>query len=269
MTTIVRRAVSAVREGRVRSAIARRVEDRRKRRAYHEVAAAFATGTTHFIHGDPNSDLARILQQSFFKAMLGESKLAPEILAIEGMSGQRYRSTINQVIAAVPDARYLEIGSWAGSTAASALYGNAATCVCIDNWSQFGGPRRQFFDNVAKATSDRVSFRFIEDDFRSVDYAGLGPFNVYLFDGPHGINDHYDGVIAPQICLEHQHIFIVDDWNWADVRVGTMAALHDIKSEVEFAIEVRTSHDNSQPALAYEKSDWHNGYFMAVVRRRL
>jgi hypothetical protein len=36
------------------------------------------------------------------------------------------------------DARYLEIGTWKGSTVSAAMYGNKANIVCIDNWSEFG-----------------------------------------------------------------------------------------------------------------------------------
>ena len=36
---------------------------------------------------------------------------------------------------------------------------------------------------------------------------------------------------------------------------------------VDLKLEVRTSRDDTLPELRGEKSDWHNGYFIAALRR--
>ena len=42
----------------------------------------------------------------------------------------------------------------------------------------------------------------IESDFRNVEYANLpGPFNVYLFDGPHEAIDQFQGLSLPLPCF--------------------------------------------------------------------
>src|ERR1035438_3796250 len=78
--------------------------------------------------------------------------------------------------------------------------------------------------------SARVSF--LERDFRKVDYAGLcsvfGTFNVYLFDGPHEFEDQYDGIMCAQPIVDPCYVQIVDDWNWPDVRGGTLKAITDL-----------------------------------------
>ena len=86
------------------------------------------------------------------------------------MSGQKYRAFINNLVRSCPNPRYLEVGSWAGSTATAALSGNRASALCIDNWSQYGGPKDQFFQNIKKVLSEKIQFKFMERDFRSVDY---------------------------------------------------------------------------------------------------
>ena len=183
------------------------------------------------------------------------------------MSGQTYRSFINNLVEGHGDPRYLEIGSWAGSTAASALYGNTAKCVCIDNWSQFGDPRPTFQSSIALVKSDAIEFRFIEQDFRKVEYATLGSFNIYMFDGPHAERDQYDGVVLAQPSLDKSHVLIVDDWNLSQVRDGTMRALIDTRCRIDAWIEVRTTFDNTHPSIAYQHSDWHNGYLIAAVEK--
>jgi hypothetical protein len=137
-----------------------------------------------------------IVKQSLDRAVANISSLPDFIRAIDGMSGQKYRTFINNLVGSHPDARYLEIGSWTGSTATAALYGNSVRAVCIDNWSQFGGPKATFVANIERVLSPTIDFQFIEKDFRSIDYTVIGNFNVYLFDGPHEERDQYDGIMV-------------------------------------------------------------------------
>ncbi len=206
------------------------------------------------------------LKDALDAALTDRSKLPPDVRSIKGMSGQRYRTLINTLIENLDHARYLEIGSWLGSTAAAAMYGNRVQAVCIDNWSQFTGTREQFLANMEQARSSGA-LRLVEQDFRTIDYGALGKFNVYFFDGPHRERDHEDGIVVVQPCLEDRFILIVDDWNWRAVRLGTMRGLLAATCRVESGVQVRTTFDDSEPAVEFGRSDWHNGYFIAVVHR--
>lgn len=270
---IANRIVAAVRDGRVQYGIRRRLVTLRS--VVREIYCRFLLKVRFVPSGElPSiglsgnfsaSDESRRLKKCFEAACRKESVLPNEIRRIVGMSGQAYRSFINNYVHAVPDARYLEVGSWAGSTATAALFGNQVEALCIDNWALFGGPKDAFFENMKLALSDKVKFRFMETDFRAVDFGSIGQSNVYLFDGPHEEADQYDGVVLAQPALTKRYLLIVDDWNWRAVRNGTFRALIDTKCRVEAAIEVRTTLDNSHPIVAMEKSDWHNGYFMAAI----
>jgi hypothetical protein len=219
-------------------------------------------------YGDfTTSDQCRLLEHSFARALNGESPLPSEIRDIDGMSGQKYRAFINILLSSCPKPRYLEIGSWAGSTATAALSGNRAAALCIDNWSQFGGPKDQFLQNIKKVLSEKIQFKFLEQDFRAVDYGSIGQFNIYLFDGPHREADQYDGVVLAQPALTGTFFLIVDDWNWRAVRLGTFRGLAASRCHLECSIEVRTTLDESYPSVFGKQSDWHNGYFIAVVQK--
>ncbi len=214
-----------------------------------------------------DTELVRALTKAFALACSGETRLTPALEAIEGMSGVRYRRFANYLLAGLPQAAYLEVGSWTGSTLCAALHGNRLRAFAIDNWSMFGGPIQQFLRNVADCDSADVDFNMLTEDFRAVDYARLGRFNVYLYDGPHSQTDQYDGVVLAQPALDAEFVLIVDDWNWSQVRTGTFDAVRDLGLEVLKAIEVRTSLDNSQPEVIRQHSDWHNGYWLAVLRK--
>jgi Methyltransferase domain len=219
------------------------------------------------IAGEASSPLAGRLNKSFLEGCLGRSGLTDAVKKMPGMSGQCYRATINNLVNRMDRPRYLEIGSWLGSTAAAAMCGNTVSSICIDNWSQYGGDRAQFERNMEVVQSPFASVDVIESDFREVLYEGLRPVDIFLFDGPHQVADHYDGLRIPQPALAREYVLVVDDWNWRHVRNSTFRALRDCANEVLFSIEVRTTLDNSHPEVAFEASDWHNGYLLAVVRR--
>jgi len=206
-----------------------------------------------------------LMKQSLERAVANIGGPPDFVRAIDGMSGQKYRTFINNFVGAHSNPQYLEIGTWQGSTAASALYGNSVKALCIDNWSQFGGPKSEFLANMERIRSESpaVEFRFIENDFRQVDYCSLGRFNIYLFDGPHEESDQYDGIVIVRPALQKSFVLIVDDWNWRQVRIGTFRAIRDAKYSITCSIEIRTTQDNSVPQVTGKDSDWHNGYFIA------
>jgi hypothetical protein len=226
--------------------------------------------TQYVMHGDPaKSALAAVLNRAFFQAMALDHKLPPWVVALRGMSGTKYRYLVNRLVEGMPGARYLEVGSWTGSTVCAAAFGNAVDALCIDNWSEFGGPRDRFLANVAAVTGPSTRIAHLERDFRKVDFASIGRFDIYLFDGPHGEQDHVDGIVMAMPALEDEFVLVVGDWNWAPVRAGTTRALRDGGIETLFAIEIRTTQNGGVPrGPLFETSEWHNGYFIAVCRKR-
>jgi hypothetical protein len=219
------------------------------------------------LHGDFSSIPASRLKISFDQAIADIGGPPEFVRDIEGMSGQKYRTFISALVRSWPDARYLEVGSWRGSTAAAALCGNSVGALCIDNWSQFGGPKSEFLANMEKvrSLSPDLDFRFAESDFRNVDYTSIGDFNIFLFDGPHSELDQYEGIMRARPALQNPFVLIVDDWNWPEVRLGTFRAIRDAQFSVASAIEVRTTQDNTHASNKGKSSDWHNGYFIAVL----
>lgn len=191
-----------------------------------------------------------------------DHKLSYHVLNMMGMSGRKYRTLINRLVEITPDARYLEIGSWRGSTACSAMYANKLTAVCIDSWQEGEDIYNDFVHNVNDVLSDKINFTHLREDFVKVDYNNIGKFNIYMFDGPHSQEDQYNGVALAQPALDDTYILIVDDYNVSQVQQGTTEALTAHNQTVVASVTILT-HDN--PYLS--GSDWHNGYFIAVVKK--
>jgi hypothetical protein len=213
------------------------------------------------------ASLSRHVREAFALARRGVSRLDPMVLAIPGMSGRCYRMFVNNLIGSLPEPRYLEVGTWAGSTLCAAINGNRVHATAIDNWSQFGGPREAFQANLTRFATPQAFVRFIQGDFRQVDYRRIDPCDVYMFDGPHETQDQYEGVALALPALKPCFVLIVDDWNWQKVRDGTWQALEALHIEVLHSLEVRTSIDDTHPEVAFQQSDWHNGYFIGTLRK--
>lgn len=219
--------------------------------------------------GEWDSKLAGKIQDAWFSSIALEYKIPEWIRYMEGASGKKYRYFINNLVGSIEDARYLEVGTWAGSTACSALYGNKVKTVCIDNWAEFGGPKELFFSNIEKIKSLDIDFSFIESDSNLVDYTSIGKFNVYMYDGDHSEINQYNGIINALPALDDTFILIIDDWNWERVRVGTFNAINDASLEIVNSIEIKTLLEEVwwAPDITGAASDWHNGYYIALVKK--
>ena len=179
---------------------------------------------------------------------------------MDGMSGTNTRHFYNNLLN-IDDARYLEIGTWKGSSVCSAMCGNKANVICIDNWSEFGGPKSEFLVNFEKfkGLNDAT---FIENDCYKVDVSILPKFNIYMYDGNHTNENHYKALLHYYNCLDDVFIFIVDDWNWEDVRDGTINSIQKLNLKVLYEREIRLTLDNSTT-----KGSWWNGIYVAVLQK--
>jgi len=207
-----------------------------------------------------------LIDTSFSNAENNISKVTSEILSMDGLSGKKTRHFYNNLLS-TEDARYLEIGTWKGSSVCAAMCGNEATVVCIDNWSQFNGPKAEFLVNFEKFKGDNFA-TFIEKDCFKVNVSRLPKFNIYMYDGDHSKESHYSALVHYYTCLDDTFIFIVDDWNWQDVRDGTTDSIKKLNLKVLYDRELRTSLDNTQPCGTIEHSNWWNGIYVAVLQKQ-
>ena len=207
-----------------------------------------------------------LIDTSFSNAENNISKVTSEILSMDGMSGKKTRHFYNNLLS-TEDARYLEIGTWKGSSVCAAMCGNEATVTCIDNWSEFGGPKKEFLVNFERFKGNN-SARFIENDCFQVDVSTLGTFNIYMYDGNHTKNSHYNALLHYYKCLDDTFIFIDDDWNWQDVRDGTNEAIKKLNLKVLYEKEVRLTWDNSHTPNPEATNSWWNGIYVAVLQKQ-
>ena len=77
----------------------------------------------------------KCIKSSFEKAWIYDSKSTDDIYNLEGYSGKMTQCFYNN-LCSMKDTRYLEIGTWKGSTLCSAMYENShGTFPGIDNFT--------------------------------------------------------------------------------------------------------------------------------------
>jgi predicted O-methyltransferase YrrM len=220
------------------------------------------------IDSTPRSRLADAVRSAFNDALTGKGQMDERVYQVNGFCGRKHRLLLNNLVRALESPRYLEIGIFHGATLCAAVSNNKVKVVGVDNWSEYDGKASNFYLNLASLRGDTgAPVSIIEQDFRTINYAALGPFDVGFYDGPHSEQDQYDGASIIVEALTSPGILVVDDWNWQRVRNGTMNAIRDLGGKVECAIEVRTSFDDSIPSHAFAGSDWHNGVFVGVISK--
>ena len=221
--------------------------------------------------GDENDELSIKLKESLEETLSNHRKISKWLINLEGLSGRKYRSLINNLINKIDEPSYLEIGSWIGSTACSASFRNNLRITCIDNWSQnfvtAYDSKARFIQNINKCISNKSQFKLISEDFRKVNFKKIGKFNIYLYDGPHHLEDHIDGIKIVQPALHDKHLLIIDDWNWDQVRAGTEKAIKELNLKIVSKLEVRTTNDGSNSLFSGENSDWHQGYCFFIIKK--
>lgn len=203
------------------------------------------------------------INESLKRANENKSKINDELLNMDGMSGNMTRHFYNNLLE-LDDARYLEIGCWKGSSVCSAMYKNKAKVVCIDNWSEFEGPKEEFINNFEKYKGDNDA-SFIEEDSFKVDLSKLPKFNIYMYDGCHKYESHYNALKYYYDCLDDIFIFIVDDWNNHRIRASTLSSIIDLRLGILYKQEfIYSNEDNTN---TNDRNGWWNGMLIVVLQK--
>jgi len=190
-----------------------------------------------------------------------QSKLTPAALCVPGMSSPKVRHFLNNVTD-FPGCRYLEIGTFKGSTLIAALLGKRITYWAIDNFVEYGGTWEALLENYNQFFPGNP--HLIGQDCFSFDpfAAGIKDVNVYFYDGWHSQEAQEKALTHYIKCLKNPFIFIVDDWNGKEgqpVRDGTMNAIQKLKLNVLY--------DYTAPGVGSDVTQWWNGLWIAVLQQ--
>jgi hypothetical protein len=91
-----------------------------------------------------------------------------------------------------------------------------------------------------------------------------------MYDGNHTKDSHYKALLHYYNCLDNMFVFIVDDWNWKEVRDGTYDSFKQLKLSVLYEREIKTrdADDSYLPLLSEIERQWHNGIYVAILQKQ-
>ena len=193
------------------------------------------------------SNLIEHVKNSILRAFQNNSSLPEHVLRMEGMSGRKTRHLYNNIVS-LKNKTYAEVGTYKGSSFISAMYNNKDTFgICIDNWSEFNGPRDECITNINRELSN-ANYKIIDKDCWSITKNDLGQLiDIYLYDGPHNYKDQKNAITYYRDFFNKYVIIMVDDWtcDHVDVKRGTMDGLKEANLIVHWSYEIGLVNTNT------------------------
>lgn len=185
-------------------------------------------------------------------AIEGQSHLTAQCLEYPGMSSARNRHLLNHLCT---NKRYLEVGTFKGSTLLAACYDNGAVGVGVDNSSQFGDWRTLVYETIAKFG---LNAEYIEADYRET-VEKKEKYNVIFYDGCHKNESTREALEILWPMVAEGGALIVDDYcinlPGLDVQGTTDAFIAENKIKATL-LKVNTRED---------KNTWWNG--LAILEK--
>lgn len=200
------------------------------------------------------------IQACISMAEKGLSRLKEDVLQIGGYTSTKIRHLLNNL--GMVSNTYFEIGSHRGSTFCAATYQNInlQKAIACDNFSEFSesAPHDEFLRNAEQFCSP--SWYLIAKDCFEISYLPQG-IDLYLYDGSHAQWAQKKALTYFHKFLPDEFIFLVDDYQWEDVRKGTEEGIKECGLEILFARELGMD-TPSNPA------EYWNGFGVFLLKKK-
>lgn len=152
----------------------------------------------------------------------GEQKMKRslrKVCRIPKMSTFAIGALLNEGVSQMSDGSvFVNIGVWHGFTFLSGMINNLhKKCVGVDNFSEFGGPKKAFLERFSYCKSPNHHFYELDynEYFSSVHREPIG---LYMYDGSHSYRDQLNGLCVAEPFFSEDCIIVVDDTNYEEVR---------------------------------------------------
>ncbi|RDC61638.1 class I SAM-dependent methyltransferase [Adhaeribacter pallidiroseus] len=163
------------------------------------------------------------------------------VCKIPRMSTFAVGAVINRGVSEMkPNEVFVNVGVWNGFTFLSGVAHNPTkTCIGVDNFSQFGGPREAFLKrfNALKSTNHHFYDMDYEEYFNRLHTGKIG---FYIYDGDHKYEDQLQGLQVAEPHFSDNCIILVDDTNWPDPRQATYDFMQNSVYKYEVLLDVKT-----------------------------
>jgi len=168
---------------------------------------------------------------------------------MEKMSTFALGAMVNEGVSQMrADECFVNVGVWKGFTLFAGMAGNARKkCIGVDNFSEFGGPREEFFGSFEAYRSPEHAF-FEMDCDKYFSEVHRDPIGFYMYDGEHSYESQLKGLQIAEPYFSDNCIILVDDTNWDTARQATLDFAKNSSGRYETLLDAGTT-ENLHPTL--------------------
>lgn len=163
------------------------------------------------------------------------------VCKVPRMSTFAIGAMINQaVVQMAPNEAFVNVGVWNGFTFLSGVAHNLnKTCVGVDNFSQFGGPREAFLKRFNRLKGPNHFFYDMDyqEYFASVHQGKIG---FYIYDGGHQYEDQLRGLKVAEPYFSDNCLILVDDTNWKAPYQATLDFMQTSQHQYKLLLDRKT-----------------------------
>lgn len=207
------------------------------------------------------------------KSKNNESKISEKTKNLPGLTSEKVKHFINN-LCELPDCKYLEAGVFQGSIFAAAVEKNDLVATAIDNFSESsiipmdinvninsekGNNKEIFLKNIKDLVLNKqvniIDSNVFETDLNKISLKS----NVIFMDIEHTYESHYNFLNKFYEKIDNTFVYVVDDWNWLQVRDATFKSIEDLKLKTLFKEEIFTKGE--------DKNDYWNGLGIFVLNK--
>lgn len=207
------------------------------------------------------------IDNSIEKALKHESFIDKEILDIKGFSTGVMRRLISNLCHFQKDnLTYLEVGLYAGATYCAAINNNdGITAIGVEDFSQpfgDGAVFEELKDNVQQFGWE--NFAIFTENFFSISPSRIKhPVDIFFYDGEHSYESQSKALPHALPMLADEFVFIVDDYDWVDVQMGTKDSIADLLNNGDIEVHKTWKLSDNQA----DGPNWHNGVAILLCRK--
>lgn len=211
------------------------------------------------------------IQEAINKADKFQSNLKPEAFEVPFLGSLKIRALLNNLGALAT--HISDIGCHKGGSICSMLYGNSniKSATAIDSWESDATNEDKaypvFMQYVSRFKPANTELNVIVSDCWQVDLSMIpNKIDLYSYDAGHSKTDQRDALIYYKDMLADEFIYVCDDWEYGDVKAGTLEGIEKGGYEVLFSQEL------INPPGTYENDHlndhWWRGYAVYLLKKK-
>lgn len=164
-----------------------------------------------------------------------------QLLNIPRMSTFALATMMSKGVAQMADDEsFVNVGVWNGFSFLAGMINNPnKTCIGVDNFSQFGGPKDAFLKRFEKYRSHRHAFH--DMDYKEYfSKTHKGKIGFYNYDGEHSYENQLEGLRAAEPFFSDRCLIFVDDTNFEEPRRANLDFIAKSANKYEIILDRHT-----------------------------